>query len=182
MSSFSASLTHSCRRLVLTPPRLAFSNCLRGDKCWFKHEVGASGSASTSRAKEKQPAESEAAPSCGICLEKPDTYALLSACSHVFCLTCVKSWRAQRGELQGSEVVKQCPVCRQKSFYFVPSPRFAEKGPDKDRIIAAYKARMAAVPCRNFQRSLETGNGTPWCRFGGELARHAECASRWVDG
>src|ERR1700730_19426238 len=46
--------------------------CKHGDKCWFIHEM--------------PEADVESADVCAICLEKPATYALLSCCSHTFCI------------------------------------------------------------------------------------------------
>jgi len=53
-----------------------------------------------------------------------------------------------------SNVIKTCPMCRAQSRYITPSSQFfAEGDPRKQKILEDYKASMARVPCRYFERS-----------------------------
>ncbi|THU99153.1 hypothetical protein K435DRAFT_818674 [Dendrothele bispora CBS 962.96] len=135
--------------------------CKRGDKCWFLH---AAPSTHASRSPE------EAEDLCSICFEKPNLYGLLTGCSHVFCITCIKQWRdptEKSGDLIDSGVHKKCPMCRVPSKYIVPSSLPVKHGdPMKIEVINAYKQSMSRIPCRYFMRSLALDQNKPRCPFG----------------
>ncbi|KAF5351543.1 hypothetical protein D9758_007178 [Tetrapyrgos nigripes] len=134
--------------------------CKRGDKCWFLHVPQTS-----------QPEHAtEEDELCSICLEKPSIYGLLTGCSHVFCMTCLKQWRepaAKSMDMIYSGVHKKCPMCRVPSKFIVPSSLFFKHdSPRKAEIVEAYKRSMARVPCRYFTRSLAKDKNNPLCPFG----------------
>ncbi|EJU03864.1 hypothetical protein DACRYDRAFT_94059 [Dacryopinax primogenitus] len=107
-----------------------------------------------------------------ICYDTPSQYGLLSGCSHVFCLTCMRGWRDVKDKelsMLESGVVKACPVCRVKSRFVTPSSQFYPEGhPKKQEMVAAYKASMARVPCRYFASSLQRNPPRPYCPYGRE--------------
>jgi len=135
--------------------------CRRGADCWFRHVD-----------EPRKPEPESRIPSdedlhCNVCYEKPITYALLSGCSHVFCLQCIRQWRDSfsRNEDVSSETSKSCPYCRVSSRFITPSSQFFPEGhPRKAEIIAQYKASMARVPCRYFQKSPPTSRHCPFGR------------------
>ncbi|KAF7770559.1 hypothetical protein Agabi119p4_6533 [Agaricus bisporus var. burnettii] len=131
--------------------------CRRGDQCWFKHTVDVP-SADDDRDSQNDP--------CSICFEMPVTYGLLSGCSHIFCITCIRQWRDQKGAAE-QITLKRCPMCREPSKFITPSSRFYKHGhPEKERITQAYKESMGRVSCRYFQRSLQRDENHPICPFG----------------
>jgi E3 ubiquitin-protein ligase makorin len=100
---------------------------------------------------------------CGICyeriIENNRKFGLLS-CEHAFCLSCIRSWRSNTGG--GADVdtaLRTCPVCRQVTYYIVPSAVWPETVEQKEVIISGYKAKLASIDCRFFS----FGEGT--CPF-----------------
>ncbi|OJD22940.1 hypothetical protein ACJ73_05707 [Blastomyces percursus] len=72
---------------------------------------------------------------CGICMEIPTVFGLLVNCDHVFCLSCIRSWRSSVGTSAEDvintldsrvprQTTKTCPLCRTKSEFVVPSSVF----------------------------------------------------------
>lgn len=123
--------------------------CPIGDKCWFSHQ--------TNDSKE-----------CGICFEVPKEYGLLIQCDHAFCLSCINSWRNKNNkdfELQQSEVIKTCPMCRSPSDYIVPASRFV-KGEEKQALIESFKDKMKQILCRHIVKSRQLKLPVPMCPFG----------------
>ncbi|KAH9915230.1 uncharacterized protein B0H18DRAFT_1042257 [Fomitopsis serialis] len=112
--------------------------CRRGADCWFKHaDPGPTNAAVSTSA--PPPAEDVEEPFCCICYEKPVTYGLLAGCSHIFCVGCIREWRASNGT---------------SSKFVTPSSQFFPEGhPRKAAIIEEYKSSMARVPCKYFQQS-----------------------------
>jgi len=94
---------------------------------------------------------------CGICYDFPKQFGLLNACSHAFCLRCLRDWRntsKKEVSLVCSNIIKTCPICRTESSFITPSSRFfADGNPKKAEMIAKYKASMAKMPCRYFVQS-----------------------------
>ncbi|KAJ3711198.1 hypothetical protein C8R42DRAFT_596160 [Lentinula raphanica] len=136
--------------------------CKHGDKCWFRHIPP------------PQPDETVFATdpideSCSICFEKPAVYGLLTGCSHVFCIPCLKEWRDPRAKSEDvvqSGVHKKCPMCRTPSKFITPSSLFYKHDdPRKTQTISAYKDSMARVPCRYFVES-KTKSKKLFCPFG----------------
>ncbi|KAF7370748.1 hypothetical protein MSAN_00708100 [Mycena sanguinolenta] len=133
--------------------------CKRGAKCWFIHTKG----------KEKAVETDEEDDLCSICFDKPDTYGLLTDCSHIFCITCIKQWRDPANksiDVVDSGNTKRCPMCRGSSKFIIPSSKFYPQGEAKDAALARYMDSMKRVPCKHFQKSLASGRGTPFCPFG----------------
>ncbi|KAG1746670.1 uncharacterized protein EDB91DRAFT_1118274 [Suillus paluster] len=126
-------------------------HCTRGARCWFRHELV------------KVPLDEELKNfdenMCNICLEKPQTYGLLTGCGHVFCLQCIRQWREPQGkssDMVMSGVIKRCPLCRSPSRFITPSMHFfPQDHPRKQEMIDSYKNSMARVPCKS-----------PCCPFG----------------
>ncbi|CAK5273946.1 unnamed protein product [Mycena citricolor] len=133
--------------------------CKRGSECWFAHIKG----------KDKGAIEDED-DLCSICFDKPVTYGLLTGCSHIFCITCIKQWRDKSNksvDVVESGNTKRCPMCRQSARHIIPSSKFYAQGQEeKDVAMARYLASMNRIPCRYFQRSLATKSGRPSCPFG----------------
>lgn len=122
------------------------------------------------RAKESADAASASSSvECGICLEpvlsKPTAaerrFGLLSGCGHVFCLSCLRGWRGgAEPSASATAHARACPLCRNVSYYVVPSVVWPADGDAKAAVVDAYRARLARIPCRNF----DAGRGS--CPFG----------------
>lgn len=103
---------------------------------------------------------------CGICLEAPadkgSQFGLLESCSHVFCLECIRSWRANGGVSGGlhKEIVRACPVCRVNSYLIIPSRFVPTTDDDKCHLLECYKAHLKTIHCRHFNM------GKSHCPFG----------------
>lgn len=103
---------------------------------------------------------------CGICFEvigkkgkKAERFGLLESCDHAFCLTCIRAWRRER-EQQDRANLRLCPVCRNESFFVIPSEVLVMDQTEKRRLIDEYKTEMGRKPCKLF----DYGRGT--CPFG----------------
>ncbi|KAJ7115817.1 hypothetical protein C8R44DRAFT_628578 [Mycena epipterygia] len=133
--------------------------CKRGAQCWFSHAKG----------KEKEVIDDED-DLCSICFEKPVTYGLLTGCSHIFCITCIKQWRDPSNksvDVVESGNTKRCPMCRQPAKFIIPSSKFYAQGQEaKDAAMARYMDSMRRVSCKYFQRSLSAVPPVPFCPFG----------------
>ncbi|KAF8892096.1 hypothetical protein BD779DRAFT_1510830 [Infundibulicybe gibba] len=121
--------------------------CTRGNKCWFLHVS-------------PDPA---ARRSCSICFEKPPTYGLLSNCSHVFCIDCIRQWRDPKGKTGDVK----CPMCRIPSKYIIPSARFYPEGTEEKLLIEKkYRESTAKIKCRYFEQSKRDSSSPVLCPFG----------------
>jgi len=133
--------------------------CKRGAQCWFSHAKG----------KEKE-VIAEEDDLCSICFDKPITYGLLTGCSHIFCITCIKQWRDpvnKSVDVVESGNTKRCPMCRTPAKFIIPSSKFYAQGQEaKDAAMARYMDSMRRVPCRYFQKSLASPSSGPFCPFG----------------
>ncbi|KAF9005911.1 hypothetical protein BDQ17DRAFT_1239535 [Cyathus striatus] len=140
--------------------------CRRGDKCWFLHVVGNNIQGEGSIVLE-EPSDDDL---CSVCFEKPVTFGLLTGCSHVFCITCIRQWRdpsGKGGDMVDSGNTKKCPMCRTPSRFITPSSRFfKQEDPEKDKIVQTYKESMAKVPCRYFRQSKQKDKNNLLCPFG----------------
>jgi E3 ubiquitin-protein ligase makorin len=103
-------------------------------------------------------------------------FGLLPGCSHAFCLGCIKAWRASpqsAGRAAGqaaAEHTRTCPVCRTVSFFVVPSTVFPADEAEKALLLEQYRTRLAATPCRHFDRGAGTCPFGSSCFFGHALA------------
>ena len=99
---------------------------------------------------------------CGICFEnvkrRGERFGMLESCDHAFCLSCIRGWRRERE--QDKQNLRLCPVCRNESFYVIPSDTIILDPVEKKRIIDQYKQEMGRIPCKLF----DYGRGT--CPFG----------------
>ena len=68
------------------------NSCHNGANCSFAHEMSEEGSAQTGSYNSEDDAE------CQICLERVlasgRQFGVLDRCDHIFCLKCIRSWRA----------------------------------------------------------------------------------------
>lgn len=165
-------------------PPAASAAAPRGD-VWAALASGDGGDADAAAAAASRRAALEASADveCAICLErvlsKPALserrFGLLSHCAHAFCLACIRGWRGAPGEAAtaaASDHARTCPVCRVRSHFIAPALTWPRDDAEKGDAIAAYTARLAAVPCRHFDQ----GRGS--CPFG------SSCwyAHRYADG
>jgi hypothetical protein len=99
---------------------------------------------------------------CGICFEKPvekgRRFGLLSHCDHPFCLECIREWRGGGGA--PTSTLRSCPICRVTSYFIIPFDASVVDPDRKQEIIEQYKAKLATITCKYFNK----GKGT--CKFG----------------
>jgi len=103
---------------------------------------------------------------CGICMEgvmekseeKDRRFGILTGCNHIFCLTCIREWRARKEYKH--DVVRACPECRLHSDFIVPSSYWFEDEKEKEEFISDYKSRLSKKACKYFNQ----GRGK--CPFG----------------
>jgi E3 ubiquitin-protein ligase makorin len=109
--------------------------CHRGSTCYFRHNPVLAGSdKSKNKVNQVKIAQSDSQEQCAICLDTPKVFGLLVNCDHVFCLECIRGWRASAKRTSSSDRIdsrgnsnrlktasKTCPVCRTYSDFVVPS-------------------------------------------------------------
>jgi len=103
---------------------------------------------------------------CGICMEKvlekanvkDRQFGILTGCNHIFCLVCIREWRARKE--YNRKVVRSCPECRTHSDFIVPSNYWYEDDKEKEKFISDYKSRLSKMACKYFDK----GKGK--CPFG----------------
>lgn len=103
---------------------------------------------------------------CGICMEivwekendVDKRFGILENCNHVFCLTCIRKWRASKS--YENKIVKACPECRVKSDFITPNRFWFEDDENKKKIIEEYKCKLSKTACKYFKQ----GDGR--CPFG----------------
>ncbi|GFY71953.1 putative E3 ubiquitin-protein ligase makorin-4 [Trichonephila inaurata madagascariensis] len=91
---------------------------------------------------------------CGICLEEVykkelfthQKFGILENCDHAYCLDCIRIWRSNENPL----TKKQCPQCRVKSNFVVPSEFWFESRERKQEIVDAWKAVLSTKKCKYF--------------------------------
>ena len=84
-------------------------------------------------------------------------FGLLEACDHVFCLACIREWRATK--TADNSAIRGCPTCRKPSNFVIPSEFFV-KDEKKQALIETYKSALSQKHCMHFRR----GKGE--CPFG----------------
>jgi len=102
---------------------------------------------------------------CTVCYdivwEKPNPahqrFGILENCDHVFCLGCIREWRANTNS--DKSAVKGCPTCRKESHFVIPSKWFVD-GQEKELLIDSYKIALSEKECRYYDK----GRGS--CPFG----------------
>eukprot|EP01083_Nonionella_stella_P220041 787654_1 len=98
-------------------------------------------------------------------------FALLSNCSHIFCLECIKMWHEHQRESKlnrrthsrtSSDLVQHsCPVCRQHSEFVLPQKEYCS-GEVKALKIEQYKKERSSIPCKHFKGTIGS------CPFGSD--------------
>lgn len=162
--------------------------CARDDKCWYTHDLSnapscfvadmaaaaAHGTAASSSVEHGQAqAHGPERPACSICYESPSTYGLLSGCDHIFCLPCLKKWRAcprpgmNTGTFDDEDAAnrKLCPVCRTVSLFVIPSSFFVT-GANKATAVHQFRASTRNKACKYFEASKKSRAGL-FCPFAG---------------
>ncbi|XP_056128938.1 E3 ubiquitin-protein ligase makorin-2 isoform X2 [Lampris incognitus] len=111
---------------------------------------------------------------CSICMEvvvqkvnpSERRFGILSACSHTYCLTCIRQWRCAKQF--DNKIIKSCPECRVVSEFVIPSVYWVENQDDKNKLIDHFKSGVSKKACKYFDQ----GRGS--CPFGGKcLYLHA---------
>ncbi|CAE7415169.1 MKRN [Symbiodinium microadriaticum] len=119
--------------------------------------------ATTARAERPRPRPVEEFTECGICFEnvmkRGERFGMLESCDHAFCLSCIRGWRRER-EQQDKQNLRLCPVCRNESFYVIPTDHIILDPEEKREVIDSYKQEMGRIPCKLF----DYGRGH--CPFG----------------
>jgi E3 ubiquitin-protein ligase makorin len=136
-------------------------DCRYGQSCRFAHMLQ-----SPEEQHEQQWVQQEMAASqdleCGICFEnvlsKGERFGLLTGCNHAFCLSCIRSWRAE-GAIDKA-AVRLCPLCRLQTFFIVPCNRMVTDSHRKNQVVAEFQQGMKRIDCKWFDK----GRGT--CPFG----------------
>lgn len=124
-------------------------NCRYGVSCKYLHE------------EKKVPEHTKSSPygldeECSICLEpviaNGRQYGILDGCDHTFCLRCIRNWRSTYDKRTSKHHFRTCPTCRRNSYLVIPSDHVIKSGPEKDDLIADYKAVLKSIPCRHFMK------------------------------
>jgi hypothetical protein len=139
------------------PCRFFFSSrgCAKGHKCRFSHQLKVAEEA----LKEETAAMTDTKLNCGICLSRPKVFGILSTCDHIFCISCIRSWRATSNDASlPRETSKSCPVCRLPVYIIVPSSEFVSDPEKKEELIRNYREKLSHTRCRN----LQTAEGCPF--------------------
>lgn len=121
------------------------------EACLAAHELSMERAFAAQRSADKQ---------CSVCMEvvvdkvRPSErrFGILSSCTHVFCLACIRKWRLGEDARLDVEAVRSCPECRVVSHYVVPSEYWVETQDEKDKLIADYKNSLKKQHCRYFAR------------------------------
>lgn len=91
---------------------------------------------------------------CCICLDKiiasGKQFGVMDNCDHSFCLDCIRNWRATYDKRSGKQHFRTCPICRKNSYMVIPSTKMVKSGPEKEDLIAEYKAVLKGIPCKHF--------------------------------
>ena len=73
---------------------------------------------------------------CVICLEKVlangRKFGILENCAHIFCLECIRDWRATYDKKIQKTHFRTCPICRENSYLVIPSTRMIFDGDLKE--------------------------------------------------
>ncbi|KAI9116558.1 hypothetical protein K1719_012725 [Acacia pycnantha] len=107
---------------------------------------------------------------CSVCLErvlsKPSAaerkFGLLSECDHPFCISCIRNWRSSNptSGMDVNSTLRACPICRQHSYFVIPSVIWYSTTEEKNEIIDSYKEKLKSIDCKHF----DFGSGN--CPFG----------------
>lgn len=124
-------------------------NCKYAENCRYYHPKEQSG---ISSGNDKYTVDDE----CCICLEKiianGKQFGVMDNCDHSFCLDCIRGWRATYDKRSGKHHFRTCPICRKNSYVVIPSAKMVKSGPEKDELVAEYKAVLKEIPCKHFNK------------------------------
>lgn len=161
--------------------------CSFGDSCRHSHTVSGDNKLAQGRRRPDLCFDVDD-PECGICFEsilkKGERFGILESCDHAFCLNCIRSWRKQR-EQQDRQNLRLCPVCRNESFFIVPSDTLLLEPVEKGQAIAAYKAEMGRIPCKAFdygKGKCPFGSSCFYAHLNPDGTRFVPAALRWRNG
>ena len=88
---------------------------------------------------------------CGICMAaRPENglYGVLSGCSCVFCLDCIRNWRKEGLSFEDASQVRLCPLCRVTSHFIISSRNQPRDAKQKEDLVSAYRTSLASIPCQ----------------------------------
>lgn len=110
---------------------------------------------------------------CNICFEKvlskPDPRFGILACSHPFCLSCIRSWRSMDKEpfiptphaaSNARELTRSCPICGCITHFIIPSSVWISHPDEKEHLVSVYRRKLSQIPCKYFDY------GRSVCPFG----------------
>lgn len=88
---------------------------------------------------------------CAICLDvvvekEPRAqrrFGILENCSHVYCIECIRKWR--NAQDMDKKNKRNCPQCRVKSDFIIPSQYFYDDQTQKAKLIEDYKKALGYV-------------------------------------
>ena len=133
-------------------PHFASGSCRYGENCELRHHhhgEGGGGGGTKGGEGGREDDDDDAVRVCGICLEPPRSFGILSCCDHAFCYSCLMEWRKEGSSDVASRRV--CPTCRKSSDYVVPSNYMPANETEKERLLREYRVRCSAIPCKNFE-------------------------------
>lgn len=125
---------------------------------------------------------------CGICFDsirrKGERFGMLESCDHAFCLSCIRSWRKQR-EQQDKVNLRLCPICRNESFFVIPSDTLLLDPKVKGEAVSKYKDEMRRIPCKLFdyaRGSCAFGSSCFYAHLNPDGTRYIPPRPRWMAG
>lgn len=64
-------------------------------------------------------------------------FGLLINCDHIFCLDCIRIWRAGGGNNNSKNIsnLRLCPICRLISYQVIPSTKCPADDEEKNKLI-----------------------------------------------
>ncbi|XP_075680916.1 putative E3 ubiquitin-protein ligase makorin-1 [Dermatophagoides pteronyssinus] len=122
---------------------------LHRSECIKEHEESMEISFAYARSKEL---------TCAICLDivvekEPRAqrrFGILENCSHVYCIECIRKWRNAQDMDKLNK--RNCPQCRVKSDFIIPSQFFYDDPTQKAKLIEDYKKALGSKHCKYFKR------------------------------
>jgi len=133
----------------------AAGNCQNGNDCHYSHDDSLVTIAKKTVKRDKK-GKIIGDHECAICLEfvreKNEIFGLLENCEHVFCLSCIRDWRATFDKKTAKSHYRTCPICRSNSFIVVPSDMHYKNSADKDEVFEDYKYYLKSIPCKIFNK------------------------------
>ncbi|KAH7636840.1 putative E3 ubiquitin-protein ligase makorin-1 [Dermatophagoides farinae] len=122
---------------------------LHRSECIKEHEESMELSFAYARSKEL---------TCAICLDvvvekEPRAqrrFGILENCSHVYCIECIRKWR--NAQDMDKKNKRNCPQCRVKSDFIIPSQYFYDDQTQKAKLIEDYKKALGSKHCKYFRR------------------------------